>query len=250
MSAPAQEAPTDPHSDPPASRCLLCPPPREGRSWRRSDPGYATCSSCLDRLREQLREVGARWAVLDPRPGAQGEHGGRGAPGFGSRSPGSDYVIAMRDDRSSRRAIVWLDGNGETVHRESERPPLPVRAELGRMAWYVAEARDMSGPSTWDVPAVVEWLDGQLDWATRQDGVVEFARVVRELLAQLRPMTGEPGAKRIGKCPNTIDEGETTRECQAPLYAPLKGDEIRCRACGHRWPRDKWLRLGQNLQAA
>lgn len=249
MSSALAEAPSAPPEELPEHRCLLHPPPRDGRSWARADDGYRTCSGCLDRVREQLREVGARWAALDPRPGASGEHGGRGAPGFGSRSPGSDHVIVMRDDRSTSVALVWVGSDGK-VHRESERPPLPVRAELGRMAFFVAEARNMDGPTAWTVPALVDWLDGQLDWITRQAGVVAFARSIRELVAQLRPLTGEPGAKRIGKCPNVIDEGETTRECRAELYAPLRGDEIRCRACSRRWPRDEWLRLGQNLQAA
>lgn len=240
--------PPQSHERPPRA-CLLCPPPRKVGAWRLADDGYRTCAACLDRLRDTLREVGARWAALDPRPGAQGEHGGRGAPGFGSRSPGSDHVIAMRDDRSTTVARVWLGSDGK-IHRESERPPLSVRGELGRMAFYVAEVRDLTGPKPWSVTAIVDWLDGQLDWITRRDGVGDFAATVRTLAAQLRPMTGEPGARRIGLCPNTVDEGEHTRECGAELRAPLRGDEIRCRACGRRWPREEWLQLGRTLQAA
>jgi hypothetical protein len=157
-------------------------------------------------------------------------------------------VIAVLDWRSSREAYVWCGADGR-VHRESERPPLSVLAELFTLAQHVAVARKMTGPSVLTVEKLSAWLDGQLDWVTRQDGVVEFDRVLRELTAQLRPLTGEPRPKRIGPCPNTIDEGEHTRECAAPLYAPLKGDEIRCRACGRRWPRNEWLGLGRTLQA-
>lgn len=247
----AQESPSEPPQsyERPSRACLLCPPPRRVGAWRPADDGYRTCAGCLDHVREQLREVGARWEVLDPRPGAQGEHGGRGAPGFGSRSPGSDHVIAMRDDRSGTTARVWVGSDGK-VHRESQRPPQSVRGVLGRMAFYVAEARDMTGPTPWSVPAIVGWLDVQLDWITRQEGVTDFARAVRELVTQLRPMTGEPGARKIGQCPNTLDEGEHTRECRADLRAPLRGDEIRCRACGRRWPAAEWLQLGRTLQAA
>jgi hypothetical protein len=204
-------------------------------------------------LREQLREIQRRWLILDPRPGASGEHGGRGAPGFGSRPPGSDHVIAMRDFRSVAVARVWVGSDGK-VHRESERPPLSVPGELADMAAHVAQARGMTGPATLDVVAVARWLDGQLDWITRQDGVVAFARVVRELVGQLRPLTGEPRAKRVGECPNVLQlggaEGEHTRECGAPLFAPLVGDRIACRACGAEWGRELWRRLGQILQAA
>lgn len=249
MSAPAIEAPTAAPRDLPEGRCLLCPPPRDGRAWRRADPGYRTCNPCLERVRDRLTEVSGRWVALDPSPGAQGDDGGPRPPGFGSRSPASDHVIAVRDWRSSREAYVWRGVDGR-VHRESQRPPLSVLAELFTLAQHVAAARGLTGPVRLTVEDIAGWLDGQLDWVTRQAGVVAFDRVLRELVAQLRPLTGEPRPKRVGKCPNTLDEGEHTRECATPLYAPPKGDEIRCWACGRRWPRDEWLGLGRTLQVA
>lgn len=230
----------------PDAACVLHAPPRQVGRWVLADAGYRTCSSCLDRLRDALREVASRWSALDPAPGAQGESGGRGAPGFGSRAPASDHVIAMRDRRSSRRARAWVGADGR-VHRESERPPLSVHAELALMCHHVAEARQVGVP-VGDVVFLVRWLDGHLDWCTRQDGVTELARLVHELVAQLKPVTGEPGRRQIGVCPNTIDEGDTTRRCDARLYAPLRGDTISCRSCGRSWDRPEWLRLGQLLQ--
>jgi hypothetical protein len=145
---------------------------------------------------------------------------------------------------------VGADGR---VHRESERPPLSVLAELWTLASHVAQARGLAGPDHVGVPDLVRWLDGQLDWVTRQDGVAAFDRVLRELVSQLRPLTGEPGARRIGTCPNVLQidgaEGEHTRECGRPLYAPLRGDTISC-GCGRSWPRDEWLALGRVLQVA
>jgi len=232
---------------PPAHRCLLHPAPREGRPWTLADRGYATCAACLDKLREQLAEISERWQRLDPAPSAAGD-GARGAPGFESRPPAQLTVIAVRDWRSSREARTWRGADGR-LHREPERPPLSVVAELYTLARHVADARALRPPRP-DVREAARWLDGQLDWVTRQPGVVGFARVIRELVAQLRPLTGEPGAKRIGTCPNTLDEGETTRECAAPLFAPLRGDTIACRACGRVWERDQWLQLGRALQVA
>lgn len=233
---------------PPEGRCLLCPPPRPERPWRLADPGYRTCGSCLDHLRDQLREIGARWDALDPSPGASGD-GQRGAPGFDSRPPAQLTVICARDWRSSREAHTWRGADGR-LHREHERPPLSVIAELYTLARHVADARGLTPPDQVRAPDLVRWLDGQLDWITRQDGVVGVARVVRELVAQLRPLTGEPGAKRIGVCPNTLQDADgSTRECGAPLFAPLRGDSIRCRACGRCWERPAWERLGQLLQS-
>jgi hypothetical protein len=245
LSGPLSDEQPVPDPEPPANRCRTHSAPRTGRRWALADEGYRTCSSCLDGLRETLREIAERWDALDPAPGVSGD-GGRGAPGFGSRSPASLTVIAVRDARSSREAYTWRGADGR-LHREHERPPLSVLAELYTLAHHVAEARDESVPRA-DVLTLTGWLDRQLDWVTRQDGVVAFARVLRELVAQLRPLTGEPGAKRIGVCPNVVDEGETTRECRAPLFAPLKGDEILCRACARRWPREEWLQLGRTLR--
>jgi hypothetical protein len=200
-------------------------------------------------MRERLVEISERYDELDPTPGASGMDGARGAPGFGSRSPAADTVIAVQDWRSAREARVWLGADGR-VHRESERPALSVLAELWTLARHVAAARELVGPTVLTVAELARWLDGQLDWVTRQDGVGAFDRVLRELVGQLRPLTGEPGAKRIGACPNTLDEGHHTRECGEPLYAPLRGDEIACRACRRRWPREEWLALGRTLQVA
>lgn len=232
---------------PPADRCLLHAPPREGRPWTLADEGYRTCSDCLDRLREQLREVATRWAALDPRPGASGDERSRGAPGFGSRSPAADVVVVVRDWRSTRVAQVWVGSDGK-VHCEPERPPLSVPAELWTLAVHVADARTMTGPTHMNVATIAAWLDGQLDWVTRQEGVAAFARVVRELVTQLRPLTGEPRPKRVGTCPNTVDgESEHPRECAAPLFVPLKSDTIRCNVCGREWEREEWLNLGRLL---
>lgn len=237
-------------SERPSWACVTHRPPPAGREHVKADDGYKTCSPCLDRIREDLRDVARRYVLLDPRPGASGEHGTRGAPGFGSRSPGSVHVMAMRDRRSSRVARTWLGRDGR-LHQESERPPLSVHGVLDTLAWDVAEARGIEGPhDRADVCELTRWLDAQLDWATRQDSAAELARALRELLAQLRPVTGDPGRRYVGHCPSTIDDGEATRECGTRLYAPTNGDTIQCTACDREWPRAEWLRLGDLLGEA
>jgi hypothetical protein len=233
----------------PAHACLTCPPPK-GHAWRPADAGYRTCSSCLDRMREQLRDIVRRWLQLDPTPGASGDHGTRGTPGFGSREPASSHIIAMRDRRSSRVARTWLGRDGR-LHQESERPPLSVHGVLDTIAWDIAEHRALDGPDPRaDVPQLARWIDRHLDWVTRQDTVDDVDAALRELVAQLKPVTGEPGRRHIGLCPTVIDEGDTTRECGARLFAPLRGDAIECGACQRVWPRSEWLRLGDLLGEA
>jgi len=195
-----------------------------------------------------LRDVVERFYRLDLTPGA-GFDGGRGAPGFGSRSPASDHVIAMMDRRSSSVARTWRGADGR-LYREQERPPLSVANVLDTLAWGIAEEQGTAGPAPGTtVEDLARWIDNRLNWACRHELIVEVAGDLRGLQAQLRPVTGDQRV-RIGLCPNTIDEGETSRDCGASLYAPAKGDTIRCGACGRRWPRPEWEQLGRMLQAA
>lgn len=296
----------------PDSACVLCPPPNTDQPWRLADPGYRTCARCLDDLRATLRDVVARYLRLSARPGDTSP-GGRGRPGFASRPPASEHVIALRDRRSKPCEVAWdattyiWDPLAETVlepgqlgppsgayvqklevwygrdgrpHTEASRPPRSALQVLDGLAELVAEHRSMTPPTAaspcslvgrphthldWTAghpqparpadPPIVRtwrWLDTQLDWVTRQDWAADFARDVRDVNSQLRPVTGDPGGRRIGECPNTIDEGETTRPCRTQLYAPLRGDTIVCSNpdCARRWPRQEWERLGQLLQAA
>lgn len=266
----------------PDAACITCPPPREDQPWRLADRGYLTCAGCLDRIREALKDIAKRYEQLDPAPGASGEHGSRGAPGFGSRAPASEHVIVMTDWRSKSCEVssdgvqyvwdpladttlepgqygppagayvakreVWYGADGRG-HAEQERPPRSIPAALSSLASLIAEERDLTDPRQ-QVSEITRWLDQQLDWLTRQPLVVDVWAELRELVAQLKPVTGDPGRRHIGLCPVVIDEGEHTRECGARLYAPLKGDEIECRSCGEVWPREKWLRLGDLLEAS
>lgn len=234
----------------PASACLTCALPRPGRGWRTADPSYRTCAACLDRIRDTLKDIVRRYLLLNPTPGASGEHGTRGAPGFGTRPPASLHILAMRDRRSSPVARVWVGQDGR-VHQESEKPPLSVHGVLETIAWDITEGRGHEPPNPrHDIPQLARLIDVNLDWATRQPAITDLDQQLRALHAQLKPVTGDPGRRHIGICPVTVDEGEHTRECGARLYAPLRGDSIECGACGEVWPREKWLRLGDLLEAS
>lgn len=248
MVEPNTPPPTSSNTDRPAWACALCRPPKEGRPWRKADDGYRTCSSCLDRLRENLTDVADRYAQLDPTPGATGDSGPR-PPGFTSSPPLNVHVVCLRDPRSSETAKIWVGGDGR-VHFEDERPPLSVFAVLDTAAWTIADERGYTdGHQQTTVAGLCDWLDRQLDWLTRDDLVSEVNTAIRRLAAQLRAATGERRVY-IGNCSTVIDEGEHTRVCGMRLYAPLKGDTVECFGCGSEWDRDEWLRLGLLLDAS
>jgi len=233
----------------PRLACVLCPPPLK-RAWPLAMSGHRTCGHCSDKLAELLVEIAERFERLDPKPGGQGDLGTRGSPGFGSRAPGSDHIIVMRDPRSSRIAHVWVGSDGR-VHYESTHPPLSVYSTLEVEVYDVAEQRQIQLPDPCHaVRHLAVYLHRHLDWLTRQDHIVELFANLRDLAAQMRGPTGDPAPKRIGPCPNVIDRGATTVECGAPLYAPAYGDTIRCWACHREWERHEWLRLGDLLESA
>ena len=249
--------------DRPDYACCLHRPPDEGYDWKPADEGYRTCSPCLDRLRSIMRDVRTRYQRLDPSPGRGGD-GSRGAPGFASRSPASDHVIAFTDPRSSQTARVWVDRAGRACC-EDERPPVSVRGELDILAWDVAEQLGHDGPDDRaDVAALLAWLDGKLDLVTRDAGLSEqVARTVRALQSVLKPLTGEPRPRYIGHCPAVVEvcpdlgfrpaydaDPGVPVTCGARLYAPPRGDRVVCRHCNAKWPREAWEALGRALQAA
>lgn len=229
---------TDPFQRPHGS-CLTCRPPFGDRAWPRADDGYCVCHRCVEQLRAALREVAERFGMLDPMPGGGAELV-RGAPGFGSRSPGSDHILCMRDKRSKADACVWVGGDGR-IHREPTYPPLSVCGVLEDWALDVVDARGFAPlrkPVT--VAQLCTWLDNQLDWIAKQDCVVEFHRDILLLIAQLKPVTGG-GQKAIAICPR-VNDG---RPCRAKLYEPDRDGVIACPRCFYEWPREKWLELGE-----
>lgn len=245
---------TDDDTPRPGWACATHKPPADGQDWIPADRSYATCSSCLDKIRSVMRDVGDRYRRLDPTP--QKGATGRGAPGFASRSPASDHVIAFTDHRSSQTAKVWVDRAGRAC-REDERPPVSVRGELDILAWDVADRLGMAGPhERADVADLLRHLDGRLDQITRDASlVVDVAFTMRALQAALRPVTGDPRPKFIGLCPELLpepDEQGVPLVCSTRLYAPLRGDSVSCRnpACGATWTRDRWMELGRSLQVA
>lgn len=185
--------------------------------------------SCADRLRAALRDIPGHYALM----------GAVLAPG--TAGSGSVHVTGTR-----------------TAPLPVRLEPLNLRSRGGMitvMASWETEWRDLRGMAAAqrgigerDLAAIVLWLRAHLPWAIETHPAVdEFATEVRDILHQCRLAAGVlPKMMRIGNCPHVTD-GETD-ECGAALYADPLADAIRCRRCGTRWPRGRWMLLGKTLR--
>jgi hypothetical protein len=197
-------------------------------------PAWQLCSACVNRLAWMLHDIPDLYAlldeVIDPAPHALSS--GRRAPGFWSRPPARDDVIALRDNRTTaledgdpHSALEllrsWADNVRDDLHLD---PPTGSATVTG-------EARLLS--ANLGYIAAAHWVD-------------DFAAEITELHRALRRVTGN--AARIvdlGACPGEITDEHTgaTRACGATLRANLDDEACQCRRCGANWPRQAWLRL-------
>lgn len=208
-----------------ADACLPCT--ANGRT-RAATPGYRTCGACSDSIRDDLADIRDRYARLDPNFREPAPDQSNMHKVWRSKSPANDHILSMMDARS-------------TTTDRAYSPP----ATLGTWVRMIAEE---TGVQYWDpsVANLVAYLLRMHAHITRQLWVDEYARELRELVGALRPVTGEPRPRPIGRCPTLVEQDE----CGTQLYAPLNGDTITCRGCLRQWPRAEWLRLGTILEAS
>lgn len=230
--------------------CVTCSTPKKPR---RAPDGYRTCNSCADRIRDALAEIPAQYARLATvqalLPGS-GDEGRRG-PGFGSRSPARDIVIAATDWRTVWSEDSRLHHPPSVLHTWAQQ----VRAEVGeaRVAGCVCSSGE-DEPEPAHCPAASRGgachteavlLTRRLDHVTRQEWVADMWTELREVVDQLRTIAGEPRPLPVGRCPNVPEDKGS--ECGTPLYVRAGTDTITCRQCGRQWERREWLHLGRTI---
>lgn len=241
---------------PPDDACLTHHPPSASQPWQRASPGYRTCGPCCDRMHEWLSRasrdedgwpdgIPGLYAMLDPRPRRTLTSRDIRRPQRWGRSPAVDHIVAMRDARTAARIYPHDPCAAPAILQSWVRYVWEERFDAAALEQpdYLQRVRELLASAT-NVNTAAAWLDRQLDWLTRQEVITEFHEELRELRSALRNV----GSRRvkIGHCPNTIDEGQRTRECGAALFVPLYSDVITCWApdCRRRWTRDQWLALG------
>lgn len=243
--------------------------------------GYLTCDLCADQLRDALDEIVDLYRRLDPvKAPASGTQRRDFAPGFGSRSPARDGVLALTDPRThatedgdphSVREILtsWADNVRDDIGLTDQLAGTARREARLLAGWLDHTARQpWADPFTDDAQRLRDQVAGLLTrtrrtveteaaflvrwWnhITRQEWVTDLADEVYELRHQLRAAAGtaDPSVP-IGSCPTPLpdlDEGGEVA-CGALLRARLGADRITCGRCGTSWPREHWDDLRDDL---
>lgn len=164
------------------TKCLLCP---DGDAGHR----YA-CHRCTTGLQRKLRhlETYATWYITPmPYRGA----GGRGAPGYSSRSPARDDVIAAMDIRS--------DGDVKGPD-DSPTPIVSIPGGLRHMATWVCrmdESRD-TVPKT--ITECVAYLLGRVPHLAMDRQIEMFSFQVNVLYSQARALANDRPPGPLGQC--------------------------------------------------
>lgn len=235
-------------------------------------PPALLCLGCLRRLADNLRELAVGHARLDPRPGSSTSHGGRGAPGFGSRSPARDDVLVLTDRRDGATAeparnarsvpacvAGWADRARESGVLAPRRVDGSWAVRALVPAWQRRRLALLARRSRRDVAAEVAALLDRLDAVARQWWVAEMAAEVEGLLWHVRRALDElEPTVPIGACPVITDDaveiwnaswqlpdGASIREalaCDGQIRARVFGEIARCRRCGACWRGMEQLR--------
>lgn len=188
------------------------------------------CPDCVNRLTRQLREVGAYWSLLGYMSAPVRDSGGRGAPGYGSRTPARDEVLVALDPRSfpdleeswTRSIPVAIAGLSEALADERGHTGQPGASGLG----YVIDS---------------------VQWAAEQHWFDEFADDIGELHREARALAHDR-PDSLGACLEVL--------CGAPVFwrAAWRGEKrvsvARCVGCSREYDGLDLVRLGAAQELA
>jgi hypothetical protein len=189
------------------------------------------CTTCNNRLLRVLRELGVYWSMLPFLTGPRRGNTGRMSPGYGSRSPGNDDVIAALDPRSKPGDV---DEDGEAILRRPDDTASWVRSIGGSLAGIaagIAADRDevVSG-------APIDYIRRTLWWCGGQPGIADLAADLTELHHQARSLAGDRPQGPLGGCLVVTCDGE--------VFESGQGKPAACNRCHRPYDGADLIRLG------
>lgn len=204
----------------------------------RAAPGSNVCPRCSDRLRTTLDHIESTYytvtATAELIPSNHGPGTGVRTPP-GPRSPTNDTILVHTDPRST------LDDQPAAL------------ATIESWARMLRETRGYLVPAgRITMNRELRTLRHDWDWLMAQGTVADFAQEMHAVLHALRTVdTQQAKATRVGKCQIVVaafalpDGSTVDLECGAWLRLKPGDTEIRCRNCGHTWPKARWNEIGE-----
>lgn len=213
-----------------AALCVLC-------DRRPAADDTLCCTVCPGRLAETLDELLDDTARLDPAPVRGGGQAG-GPPGFGSRSPARDDVLALTD----RRGYVDPDNPGALVGVSVVLRTWRERVEDAGYRWDWTPEGVRALATWWELPDLAAALRGSLAHVRRALGEQEQTIPIG-VCPMLPAEVLEPEDLEV-MAPEAL-----ARPCGGEIRAKAYGQTARCTGrCGTSWRGEPALRaLGERL---
>ena len=215
------------------TECLIADKPIHPPIEREAAEGSLLCQRCERRIEDWLREIPELYATLDVTERRQAEDAGVGK-GKSHKAPGSPAlarldIVALQDPRTTAGlpGDPW-DGS------------IYIPGELATWAQLLAEENNITSRTS----TLTEACGLLLRWTDRvfaSPWVDELYDALRDVMLLLRQAHGATGRKPVGKCINVYQRDGETIACDAMLYAPAEGVQIRCRRCGTRYDGQRML---------
>ncbi|MGH3505288.1 MAG: hypothetical protein ACRDQA_31005, partial [Nocardioidaceae bacterium] len=193
------------------------------------EPGTHVCVDCSTTILAHLRQTEYCLTALSAIP-VVGEQQRR-APGFGSRSPARDDVIAATDVRTGLDAQQTAPG---------------AMAALVSWCELVAEERGVRGAERATPEVLCGYLRRHHGWITAQPWVDEYATELRGVRDQVRSLAGLAPEAPQGRCWVITDNAD----CGGPLWWSDDRDALRCGDCGRVYTGHELMRWQVGQQEA
>lgn len=158
--------------------------------------------------------------------------------------------------------IARLDRMGDPTPRAGRpAPALPVNlaaSEVGDVvrntvtAWARHIADEVGADLPGDMPEMMRWLAGRIEWARHQPWAAEAIDELGEVPRLLARALDRPATRTrfpVGPCPEQDDDG---RWCPGEVVAIVpasteRASVMRCSHCGSEWGTVQWLRAGKRI---
>ncbi|WP_027945967.1 hypothetical protein [Amycolatopsis taiwanensis] len=197
------------------------------------------CQDCVNRTVRQLREIGAYWHLLPAMVEPLCAGGGRGAPGYASRTPARDDVLVALDPRA------YPGGEPTTLHPDRETSWVrSIPLAIDGLSEALADERGHTGqPGAWGLGYVIS----AVQWCSEQHWFDELVDDIAELHAQCRALAHDV-PDSLGACLEVLCGGFVF--WRNAWRGQQRVSVARCAACSREYEGLDLVRLGVAQEAA